>query len=93
MSIDVQLASFTAYLIFGLIVIYIYEIFLRKKPLYSYIVFPITTLIFTYVIYHINDGKLHIYFIGMFIIGIILGKISVKFIQKHLIKLKAKIKK
>lgn len=84
MSIDLQLISFLYFSIFGLLIEIIYELILKRHKKLCYIVNAILTLVFMYFLYQLNNGKIHIYFIIIFLISILLSKICVKFTKKYL---------
>lgn len=87
MTIDVQLKSFLAFIILGVITAILYLILSRTKHterLY-YIILPIVAIIFMLVLYYVNNGVIHIYFIFSSILGFVLCKSCVN-------KLKSKIK-
>lgn len=91
MSIHTQLMSFTSFFIFGLAIIFIYKLVLIRRKILCYIIFPILTTIFTYILFHINGGKIHPYFIIVFFIGIILGNLTYKIFFQKIRNLKNKI--
>lgn len=90
MNIEIQLKSFFAYFVFGMIIMFTYELFLRKKSFLCYVFFPLLSFLFIYFIYHINDGKFHIYFLITFALGLIISKICVKFLKMKFKLLKTK---
>ena len=90
MNVHIQLVSFLTFFIFGFLLMLTYEIFLRKRSYLCYLFFPMLTIVFMSVLYHINDGKVHTYFVGTFILGIIISKICVKFLKTKFKLLKTK---
>ncbi len=93
MKIETQLWSFLAFFIFGFALTLTDTLFLMKHRKLCYPVFTSLTLIFMFIIYHINGGYVHIYFLMSFIVGIFTSKISVKYIDFLLHLLKAKCKR
>lgn len=90
MSIDIQLKSFTLFFIFGIIVNLLYTILLIKKTkfIWYYIIFPFISFVLIPILYIVNKGKFHPYFILILIIGYIFSKVSVKKIKKLTIYIK-----
>ncbi len=93
MRIETQLVSFLSFFIFGFALSFINFTFLQKKRMLVYPLFAILTLIFMFALYHINGGRIHPYFIAMFLFGILVSKVTVKYLKKRLNLLKAKYKK
>lgn len=93
MTIEIQLISFLAFFLYGAALSIFYELFLRKKPYFCYAFFPLATLSFMYILFFLNGGRVHIYFIAIYLLGIFLSKEGVKFFKKSLRLLKTKLKK
>lgn len=93
MTIEVQLISFSAFFSYGIFLAVIYELVLKNRPAFTYIAFIVSSFIFMYILFLINGGRVHPYFIATFILGLLSSKVSVKFIKKRLHILKLKIKK
>lgn len=90
MNIETQLVSFATFFAFGCLLALVDEFFFTKKRLLIYPTFIALSLIFMGIIYHINGGIIHEYFLIVFLIGILVSKIAVKYIKKHLYILKLK---
>jgi len=90
MTIDIQLTSFLTFIILGIIFNIINEIYkkLNLNNVIYYSTYILLTLIFIYILYKINNGIIHIYFIFVFILGIFISKVSVKKVKKKIFKLK-----
>lgn len=84
MTIDIQLISFIYFFVFGIIIEVIYEFITKKYKKISYIVNSILTIIFMYCLFHINNGKIHPYFIITYLLGILICKICVKLLKKYI---------
>lgn len=90
MNVSTQLTSFYLFFLFGLTLIIIFELFLRKKQYFCYLYFPILTLAFTLILFHFNNGKIHPYFFILFLLGLLVGKIIILILKQ---KIKLFIKK
>ena len=95
MTINTQLKSFLLFFVFGIILYIINHIlhYIIKKSKLIYLVLPMFTIVFMIVLYNINSGKIHIYFIAIMILGILFSKISVKQAKNIIFKLKSHIYK
>lgn len=78
MKINIQLISFILFFMFGITLFLTYELLCKKKPYRSYLILPIMTILFLYVLYFKNGGIVHPYFIISLILGIIISKVAVK---------------
>lgn len=90
MSIEILLISFAYFFALGLAFGGIYALRIVKKDKTFLIIFPLLTLLFMYLLYNINRGRVHIYFIAFFLLGIFISKVFVNLIKNKLIKLKIK---
>lgn len=90
MSIETQLLSFAYFFALGLTFGGIYYLRIVKKDKTFLIIFPLLTLLFMYLLYNINRGRVHIYFVAFFLLGIFISKVFVNLIKNKLIKLKIK---
>ena len=93
MNINTQITSFYAFFLYGLSLTLIYELFLKRKKYLCYLIFPLTTIIFTYFLFSINGGKIHPYFVLIFICGITFGKVLKKVLSKKTNIIKQKLLK
>lgn len=95
MSITIQIQSFFLFFILGFILYMFYAISKKRNIKISiyYLFIIMLTFLFMILLYRINYGKIHIYFILMIIIGILVSKKSVKYLNKLINKLKFKTKK
>lgn len=93
MSIDIQLISFLIFFLYGVLMTVVYLCILRTKKIWCYPTFVMMTIIFMIVLYNVNGGIIHPYFITFLIIGIMASKVFVKFIKKLFRKLKQKWKR
>lgn len=93
MSVEIQLASFLAFFLFGSLLTIINFTLLQNHKKTIYPVSLILTVSFMYIVYKLNGGNIHIYFIAIFILGIITSKITVKYIKILLRRLKQKSKR
>lgn len=89
MKIENQIISFILFFIYGNI-IYIINYLLNKynKKLLIYPIILVMTISLIYLIYKVNGGIVHSYFIVILMLGIFISKVSVKYIKKKIIKLK-----
>ena len=89
MKIENQIISFILFFIYGNI-IYVINYILNKynKKLLIYPIILVMTISLTYLIYKVNGGIVHSYFIVILMLGIFISKVSVKYIKKKIIKLK-----
>lgn len=93
MKIETQLASFLAFFVFGLILGLLNGTVLKNSKTLFYICTIALTFFFMFALYNINGGKVHPYFLVIFIIGILLSKVAVKYCKKVLHQLKSKCKR
>lgn len=79
MNINTQLLSFTSFFIYGLI-LYIIYFLMQKSPFnvrLCYLILPLSTIIFMVVLYKINLGIVHPYFIITMLFGVLCSKVIV----------------
>lgn len=93
MNIETQLFSFLVFFIYGFLLFLADTLLSKKKWFVMYIVSALSSIVFIFLLYNINGGNIHPYFIIVFLIGIVISKISVKFIKKYLNILKCKMTK
>lgn len=93
MTIGIQIKSFVAFALFGIILSIFYSLFLKKKTYLCYLYFPALTMLFAYILFSLNGGKVHPYFIIVFLISIIIGRLITSIINKKYHYFKQKIKK
>lgn len=92
MNINTQLSSFASFFIYGLILYAIYFL-LQKSSLnvrMCYLILPLSTIIFMAVLYKINFGVVHPYFIITMLLGVLCSKVIVNKL-KNVFKLLKKI--
>lgn len=88
MSVTVQIHSFLAFFLYGAIIVIIYDLFLKKKPIKTYLFMIASAFLFMYILYHINGGILHPYFFIILFISCIFSKMCVNLFKKLPNKLK-----
>lgn len=93
MSIDIQLISFAYFFLLGIVFGGIYALRIIKKDKTFIVIYPLLTVLFMFLLYNINRGRVHIYFITVFLIGIAISKVFVNSVKKRFIKLKTKRKR
>lgn len=93
MKIEIQLASFLAFFIYGVLFFLLNLLDKRRHLIAFYISVIVSSFLFMVVLYKINSGTVHPYFLAAFLIGIVFCKIFVKSIKIHLHRLKAKYKR
>ncbi len=83
MNIIIQIECLLLFLIFGFIMFWIYYLihYHSKRTYIYYAVITLLTVTHIFILYNINFGKIHIYFVFMILLGILLGKGSVKFLK------------
>lgn len=91
MTVDIQIISLLAYFLYGFFLMFVYEFFLRRKPKLCYPYFLIFTCLFVFILYSLNGGRFHVYFVLTFILGIIISKKCVKYLKSAFKQLKSKI--
>ncbi len=89
MSIETQLSTFMAFFVLGFTLYLIYTIIIKLNinRLWIYLIFLTISILFMKVIYNLNGGNIHVYFILMMFLGTIFSKYSVNYIINLLKKL------
>lgn len=90
MNIETQLVSFATFFAFGCLLALVDSFFFNKKKFLVYPTFIVLSLVFMGIVYYINGGIIHEYFLIVFILGILGSKIAVKYIKKFMYVLKRK---
>lgn len=92
MSVHIQIISFISFFLYGTSFCLLNGLLHKKKIIFCLLI-PLLTIFYMYFLYGINGGRIHVYFIAVFLLGILTSKVAVNFIKKRLTLLKIKKKK
>lgn len=85
MNIIIQIKSIIIFYIYGFALFICYKYLKSKIPKILFIIIlPVLTVLFMIYLYYQNNGRVHIYFVLMMLIGIFSSKVCVKVIKNIL---------